>query len=487
MDRATFLLDRGASPDASPGHGGRLPFAAQALTAGLTDVCALLLRRGADPSPLARWQLHRSGYLSLPSVLSVLQEAAAGLEVTADDAYAMTLLHTAVVMGDLGAARTVLDHCSDDHVQCRTAAGDSALALALKVLGRPPSSPPASPAAHRTPFSRATRTPRPSQSSCSRAVTRSRCVRATPSPMLPSPTHSRRPCPALGWQRDSRGSFPLHLTLRRGWAGLARACLALTAADSLAAVDSLGQPALHIAQYAAMDDVAREIAEKATHGQGASEDGEEGGAVQGGARLPLEAVDRDLGDSALSLALRRRDEPMASALVALGADPQHRPASWQAAALEGSAGRDTCLQAAIKLGLRTLALAMVRARPSCTRAHSSAPPHCSPVGRAQIERGVSGTVLCHDGSGTSTLHVALSSGQFEVAACAARAAVRGAASPPGDDEAGLEVQRLFASRNSEGETPAQAALAQGQVELGACPRHTPHRCSARPHPCSLSL
>lgn len=138
VDRVAFLLDRRANPNASPGHGGRLPFAAQALTAGLADVCALLLRRGAHPAPLARWQLHRSSYLSLASVTSVLQEAGLGLEVTADDAYELTLLHTAVVLGDISAARTVLDHCSDAHVARSTAAGDSALALALKVRPHAP-------------------------------------------------------------------------------------------------------------------------------------------------------------------------------------------------------------------------------------------------------------------------------------------------------------------------------------------------------------
>lgn len=82
-------------------------------------------------------------------------------------------------------------------------------------------------------------------------------------------------------------------------------------------------------------------------------------------------------------------------------------------------------------------------------------------------------VLCRDGSGTSTLHVALASGQFEVTVCAARAAAHSVGGRP-DDEAGGAVQRLFASRNSEGETPAQAALAQGQVELGECAPPRPY-------------
>lgn len=139
-----------------------------------------------------------------------------------------------------------------------------------------------------------------------------------------------------------------------------------------------------------MDDVAREIAEKAARSSdapsdagseqdGGGEEEEEGGLAAAGGRgaegetapltgsgkdSPLEAVDQELGDSALSLALRRGDESMASALVALGADPRHRPVSWQAAALEGTEGQDTCLQAAVKLGFRSLAIAMVRPPPS---------------------------------------------------------------------------------------------------------------------------
>jgi len=297
-DHIAHFIDLGGDVNSALPDGAQYPLVALAVMNDAMDVATLLLRRGADPSPLLRWSFLMIDKVATPQrVLKLLIDAQKDLNVVADDLHAWSLLHYLAYDGDLDAVRSTIARIDVPSINYVNTLGDSSLVTALKRHENSPSE------------------------------------------------NIQQLCLALAKDAnvdhaDKWGDTALHLAIRRGHDVLARRLVEKGA--KIDVIDSGGDTALHSAIKTGAYDLARWLVLRTE---------------KSARKALLDIQDEKGGDTAFCLAIKLGKQDLALFYLENEASTSISSKQWNLGPL---AVHDIPLHVAIKMGMENLAQAIVK-------------------------------------------------------------------------------------------------------------------------------
>ncbi|CAK9111083.1 Ankyrin-3 (ANK-3) (Ankyrin-G), partial [Durusdinium trenchii] len=296
-ERVAQFCEFGADVNMALDEGRRYPPLALALINGSRGLAEYLLRRGADPSCLLRWSfLMVDKVVKAVDVLNLLIATKKDLNVVGDDPHEWTLLHFLAYEGDLESVRRLIARVDVPTIRAVNTLGDCSLMLALKRHGRNP--------------------PDAIEKMCV-ALARSSDVE----------------------RRDKWNDTVLHLAIKQGHLVLAKRVVELGA--RIETCDSHGDTSIHVAVKTGAFALAKWMVQRLHRDQ---------------RDAVLNIKDKLHGDTVFVLAIKLGQEELASFFLQHGADGAIPSDQWD---LVSSCAKDSPLQVAVKMGMKSLPVLMV--------------------------------------------------------------------------------------------------------------------------------